>query len=129
LGTTIAVLPHFTLSKEQVKTSREKWGYFLNHGHPGNQHDLEDVIGDDDIFKHAYEELSMDHWSKEEIDMYEQDMQKRAQQDAEGYIIPKEVSNAKPELLGPMESDISPEGSSDSERSPSIEESLNSQDH
>jgi hypothetical protein len=36
-GTTLVVVSNLILSQEQVKTPREKWGYFLKHGHPGRQ--------------------------------------------------------------------------------------------
>ena len=75
-------LSNFTLSMDQVKTPREKWCYFLKHGNEYD-HDDENMIGDDAIFKRAYEELNQDHWSKEEIYMYEQEMQRNTQQDAE----------------------------------------------
>jgi colicin import membrane protein len=102
----------------------------LNHGHPGNQHDLENIIGDDAIFKHAYEKLNMDHWSRNEIDMYEQYMQKKTQQDAEGYVTPPglEFSNTKPIYADLIDSDTPPEGSSDSEIFISTEESSDSED-
>jgi hypothetical protein len=67
----------------------------------GNQHDLEKIVGNDAIFKCAYEALNMDDWSREEIEMYEEYMQIKAQQDAEGYVTPdskevsEEVSDAK----------------------------------
>ena len=84
IGITLVQLSNFTLSMDQVKTPTEKWCYFLKHGSiVVSQHDLEKMIGDDAIFKRAYEELHQNHWSKEEIGMYEQEMQKNTQQDAE----------------------------------------------
>ena len=83
ISLTFVELPRFKLSIDQVKTATEKWYYFLNHASEFNQDDLEKMISDDPIFKRAYEELHQDHWSKEEIDMYEQEMQKNTQQDAE----------------------------------------------
>jgi hypothetical protein len=77
-------LPNFTLSIDQVKTTTEKWCYFLNHANKANQLDLENLFADDDIFKRAYEELDMDdRWSKEEIRRYELEMQRKSQQDDE----------------------------------------------
>ena len=83
-GVTVVHLSNFRLSMEQVKTPTEKWCYFLKHGGTWNMISNDaTMIGDDAIFKRAYEELNQDHWSKEEIYMYEQEMQKKTQQDAE----------------------------------------------
>jgi hypothetical protein len=69
----------------------------LKHEHHGNQHDLEKMIGNDAIFKCAYKALNMDDWSKKEISQYEEYMQRKTQEDAEGYMTPdsEEVSDAK----------------------------------
>jgi hypothetical protein len=126
-GTTIVALSHFTLSQEQVKTPREKWSYFLKHGHPGNQHDLERIVDNDAMFKCAYEALNMDDWPKEEISQYEEYMQRKAQEDAEGYETPgsKEVTGkviiTKSLFSGLIKS-------SESEESPDSEESSNSEE-
>ena len=76
LSETFVQLPNFKLSIDQVKTTIEKWCYFLNHASEANQDDLEIMFGDDKIFKRAYEELNQDDWSKEEIQMYKLEMQK-----------------------------------------------------
>jgi hypothetical protein len=78
---TFVQLPNFTLSIDQVKTTTEKWCYFLNHATEANQLDLEKLFADDEMFKRAYEELDMDNrWSKEEIRRYELEMQIKSQQ-------------------------------------------------
>ena len=64
-------LSNFTLSMEQVKTPIEKWCYFLKHGtethcNSDNQHDLKKMIGDDAIFKRAYEEF---HQVKKKVEL------------------------------------------------------------
>ena len=96
-GVTVVHFSNFRLSIEQVKTPTEKWCYFLKHGGKdgamgddaifkgtvGDDAIFKGTVGDDAIFKRAYEELDQGHWSKEEIDMYEQEMQKKTQQDAE----------------------------------------------
>jgi hypothetical protein len=73
---------------DQVKTLIEKWCYFLKHGSTWNFERMIDdntnVFGNDAIFKSAYGELDRDYWSREEIDIYEQGMQKDARSLNEG---------------------------------------------
>jgi hypothetical protein len=78
---TYVQLSNFKLSIDQLKTTTEKWCYFLNHATEANQLDLEKLFADDEIFRRAYEELDMDdRWSKEEIRRYELEMQIKSQQ-------------------------------------------------
>jgi hypothetical protein len=134
-GTTLVVVSNFMLSQEQVKTPREKWSYFLKHGHPGNQYDLKKIVGNNAMFKSAYEALNMDHWSKKEISQYEEYIQRKAQEDAEGYVTPdpENVFDAESEFSDLKESfELGgfplTEELSDSERFPLIEESSNSEE-
>jgi len=98
----------FTLSLDQAKTLTEKRCYFLRHGNTCNFEKMladdakkfaDDVkrVGNDlvnfnvyESLKYAHEKLNQEYWSKEEIDMYEQEMQEasKSRSEEEGIKFP-----------------------------------------
>jgi hypothetical protein len=65
VGLTFVQLSKFTLLIDQVKTSIEKWFYFLNNGGTWNFEKIigndANMFGNDANFKRTYKELDREH--------------------------------------------------------------------
>jgi predicted transposase/invertase (TIGR01784 family) len=67
-------LPKFSKTREdQVENIVEKWVYFFRYAAETKEHDLERIIGSDEIIKRAYTELDRFNWSDVELRTYEQE--------------------------------------------------------
>ncbi|WP_341808105.1 Rpn family recombination-promoting nuclease/putative transposase [Wolbachia endosymbiont (group E) of Neria commutata] len=67
-------LPKFPKTKEdQLSNIVEKWAYFFRYAAETREHDLERIIGSDEIIKRAYTELDRFNWSDVELRTYEQE--------------------------------------------------------
>ncbi|MCB1212879.1 MAG: Rpn family recombination-promoting nuclease/putative transposase [Chlamydiia bacterium] len=64
-------LPLFHQELHQLRTIRQKWGYFLKHAEETTEEELIQIIGDDAIIQRAYDELSRFKWSEVELNDYE----------------------------------------------------------
>ena len=70
---TFIELPKFTKTLDQLGSLREKWAYFFKHAEETREEDMLQLAGGDEIIRKAYEELNRFHWTKMEMDTYEQE--------------------------------------------------------
>jgi predicted transposase/invertase (TIGR01784 family) len=73
---TFLELPKFNKSINELKNMTDKWMYFFKHGTETSLDDMKKIVGDDIIFRQAYDELSHASFNEEEMNTYDQD-QKR----------------------------------------------------
>lgn len=72
-------LPKFNVSKEALKTTVQKWCYFLKNAPETTLEDLKEIIGPDHIIERAYEELSEYSWTAADLWEYNSvDMKRQA---------------------------------------------------
>jgi hypothetical protein len=64
-------LSQFNKTKEELKTTVDKWAYFFKHAEETKEEDLEKIIGKDLIIRRAYEELDRFSWTPDERRAYD----------------------------------------------------------
>lgn len=64
-------LDKFEDQKGNLKTPLQKWAYFFKHAAEVREEDLGQIVGSDDIFEKAYQELNRFGWSQEDLMEYE----------------------------------------------------------